>query len=280
MASIRCKACGCTYDYNKEGMCPKCGAYNRPPRRERVDPDGSIHYLEPRDAAVPPHHGKKICYEKKTCYGEHTRRSRQPADTGEADDLRAQEWENLKGSVQRLRVRYQTMDKKQRGNVGKITVAVVIGLVLLLNSCNIHRGYNVPEEPGWSEGNTAVAVPEPTYADYQMHEWFDLLGSSVAVTDAFLGDDGIVVTVEGLPEDAFEPGLSAYGTDGSTYSTYPMEFTRQQDDIDVITYDRYFLEDVPQPDGLFLTFDEFVELDGELYYTGGVITVDLTDILA
>ena len=40
MASIRCKACGCTYDYNKEGMCPKCGAYNRPPHRERVDPDG------------------------------------------------------------------------------------------------------------------------------------------------------------------------------------------------------------------------------------------------
>lgn len=239
MASIRCKACGCTYDYNKEGMCPKCGAYNRPPRRERVDPDGSIHYLEPRDAAVPPHHGKKVCYEQKTCYEEQTRRSRQPADTGEADDHRAQEWENLKGSVQRLRTRYQTMDKKQRGNVGKIIIAVVIGLVLLLNSCNIHRGYNVPEEPGWSEGNTAVAVPEPSYEGYQMHEWFDLLGSSVAVTGAFLGDDGIIVTVEGLPEDAFEPGLSAYGTDGSVYSTYPMEFTRQ-DDIDVITYDRYF----------------------------------------
>lgn len=279
MASIRCKACGCTYDYNKEGMCPKCGAYNRPPRRERVDPDGSIHYLEPCDAAVPPHRGKKVCYEQKTCYEEQTRRSRQPADTGEADDHRAQEWENLKGSVQRLRARYQTMDKKQRGNVGKIIITVVTGLVLLLNSCNIHRGYNVPEEPGWSEGNTAVAVPEPSYEGYQMHEWFDLLGSSVAVTGAFLGDDGIIVTVEGLPEDAFEPGLSAYGTDGSVYSTYPMEFTRQ-DDIDVITYDRYFLEDVPQPDGLFLTFDEFVELDGEPYYTGGIITVDLTDILA
>ena len=79
MASIRCKACGCTYDYNKEGMCPKCGAYNRPPRRERVDPDGSIHYLEPHDAAVPPHRGKKVCYEQKTCYEEQTRRPRQPA---------------------------------------------------------------------------------------------------------------------------------------------------------------------------------------------------------
>lgn len=279
MPAIRCKACGKTYD-SREGFCPKCGAYNRPPRRERVDPDGSIHYLEPRDAAVPPHRGKKVCYEQKTCYEEQTRRSRQPVDSGEADDLRAQEWENLKGGVQRLRTRYQNMDKKQRSNVGKIIIAVVTGLVLLLNSCNIHRGYNVPDEPDWSEGSSVVAaVPEPTYADYQMHEWFDLLGSSVAVTGAFLGDDGIIVTVEGLPEDAFEPGLSAYGTDGSVYSTYPMEFTRQ-DDIDVITYDRYFLEDVPQLDGLFLTFDEFVELDGEPYYTGGIITVDLTDILA
>ena len=261
-------------------MCPKCGAYNRPPRRERVDPDGSIHYLEPHDAAVPPHRGKKVCYEQKTCYEEQTRRPRQPAGTGETDNLCAQEWENLKGSVQRLRARYQTMDKKQRGNVGKIIIAVVIGLVLLLNSCNIHRENNVSDEPDWSEDSSVVAVPEPTYAGYQMNEWFDLLDCSVAVTDAFLGDDGIVVTVEGLPEDAFEPGLSAYGTDGSVYSTYPMEFTRQQDDIDVITYDRYFLEDVPQLDGLFLTFDEFVELDGELYYTGGLITVDLTDILA
>ena len=279
MASIRCKACGKTYD-SREGFCPKCGAYNRPPRRERVDPDGSIHYLEPRDAAVPPHRGKKVCYEQKTCYEEQTRRPRQPAGTGETDDLCAQEWEKLKGSVQRLRTRYQTMDKKQRGNVGKIIIAVVIGLALLLNSCNIHRGYNVPAEPDWSEGSSVVAVPEPTYAGYQMNEWFDLLDCSVAVTGAFLGDDGIIVTVEGLPEDAFEPGLSAYGTDGSVYSTYPMEFTRQQDDIDVITYDRYFLEDVPQLDGLFLTFDEFVELAGEPYYTGGVITVDLTDILA
>ena len=236
--------------------------------------------MEPRDAAVPPHRGKKVCYEQKTCYEEQTRRPRQPAGTGETDDLCAQEWENLKGSVQRLRTRYQTMDKKQRGNVGKIIIAVVIGLVLLLNSCNIHRESNVQDEPDWSEGSSVVAVPEPTYAGYQMNEWFDLLDCSVAVTDAFLGDDGIVVTVEGLPEDAFEPGLSAYGTDGSVYSTYPMEFTRQQDDIDVITYDRYFLEDVPQLDGLFLTFDEFVELDGEPYYTGGVITVDLTDILA
>ena len=60
MAVIRCKACGRVYDYNKQGMCPKCGAYNRPPCRERVDPDGSVHFVESRDAAVPSHRGKDL----------------------------------------------------------------------------------------------------------------------------------------------------------------------------------------------------------------------------
>lgn len=30
MPNIRCKTCGRTYSYEKQGMCPKCGAYNRP----------------------------------------------------------------------------------------------------------------------------------------------------------------------------------------------------------------------------------------------------------
>ena len=34
MPIIRCKTCGRTYSYEKQGMCPKCGAYNRPPRRD------------------------------------------------------------------------------------------------------------------------------------------------------------------------------------------------------------------------------------------------------
>ena len=46
MATIRCRSCGRIYDYNKQDMCPKCGAYNRPPHRERVDPDGTVHFVE------------------------------------------------------------------------------------------------------------------------------------------------------------------------------------------------------------------------------------------
>lgn len=69
MALLRCKACGKLYSYEKEGFCPKCGAYNRPPRKEWVDPDGSIHYMNQRDAdsgAVPAHSGKKVCFEQET----------------------------------------------------------------------------------------------------------------------------------------------------------------------------------------------------------------------
>lgn len=56
MPAIRCKACGKTYD-SREGFCPKCGAYNRPPRREWVDAEGDVHYAEQ----------EKVCYEQKEC---------------------------------------------------------------------------------------------------------------------------------------------------------------------------------------------------------------------
>ena len=54
MATIRCRSCGRIYDYNKQDMCPKCGAYNRPPHRERVDPDGTVHFVEEQSIPPPP----------------------------------------------------------------------------------------------------------------------------------------------------------------------------------------------------------------------------------
>ena len=46
MRNIHCRNCGCHYDYAKEGMCPNCGAYNRPPMRETVDANGVVHHLD------------------------------------------------------------------------------------------------------------------------------------------------------------------------------------------------------------------------------------------
>ena len=67
MPTIRCAACGKHYDYHREGCCPRCGAYNRPPRREWVEADGSVHHGTPSE---------KVCYEKKVCFEEQTRKPR------------------------------------------------------------------------------------------------------------------------------------------------------------------------------------------------------------
>lgn len=66
MQMIRCAACGKHYDYLQEGCCPRCGAYNRPPRREWVEADGSIRH---GDGSAQPRPGK-VCYEKKVCHEE------------------------------------------------------------------------------------------------------------------------------------------------------------------------------------------------------------------
>lgn len=65
MAMIHCKACGKVYGYEKHGCCPSCGAYNRPPRREQVQADGTVHHLTERDRSPLPH-GDKVCYEQQT----------------------------------------------------------------------------------------------------------------------------------------------------------------------------------------------------------------------
>ena len=62
MANVHCQSCGRTYDYEKYGCCPNCGAYNRRPRREWVDVDGTVHHGARKQ--------EKVCYEKKTCYEE------------------------------------------------------------------------------------------------------------------------------------------------------------------------------------------------------------------
>lgn len=78
MVKITCQACGRRYDYAKEGLCPNCGAYNRPPRRETVDVDGVVHHLdvvedEEEEEVVPR---GKVCYEQQECHEDVPRKVR------------------------------------------------------------------------------------------------------------------------------------------------------------------------------------------------------------
>ena len=67
---IRCKACGARYSYEKEGCCPGCGAYNRPPKRERVNPDGTVQHMTDAEYARRSKATGKVCFEEKECYEE------------------------------------------------------------------------------------------------------------------------------------------------------------------------------------------------------------------
>lgn len=42
MRKVQCEECGRQYDYDVDDFCPRCGAFNQPPRNARVGADGSV----------------------------------------------------------------------------------------------------------------------------------------------------------------------------------------------------------------------------------------------
>lgn len=71
MISVRCRSCGRRYDYAKDDCCPGCGAYNRPPKRELVDADGTVRHLSDAEFDEQAHAALgKVCFEEKECYEE------------------------------------------------------------------------------------------------------------------------------------------------------------------------------------------------------------------
>ena len=42
MQKVRCYECGRQYDYDEDGFCPRCGAFNQPPRETLVSADGTV----------------------------------------------------------------------------------------------------------------------------------------------------------------------------------------------------------------------------------------------
>ena len=42
MRKVRCYECGKTYDYDTDDFCPKCGAFNHPPKSTTIDANGAV----------------------------------------------------------------------------------------------------------------------------------------------------------------------------------------------------------------------------------------------
>ena len=276
MPIIRCKTCGRTYSYEKQGMCPKCGAYNRPPRRERIDPDGSIHYLDDRSAitgAVPNHPRDKVCYEKKVCYEEQTKK---PS---------FQDVENLVATF------FPKATGKKLGRDLAIVIAVLVAALILINNIDFTPRQPEPDYPiseSVYPAYEAEADSVLTY-EYSSDDWpdydgngychpgqrFELMGMWPYVSSLSVQDDLLTVVVQYFPSEALYPDLVVTLAD-NTIVTIPAYAN-----VRPFTYDLSLLTEDERDLAVLYTLD-FPDADhigGITAPTGDVIQVDITDPL-
>lgn len=276
MPIIRCKTCGRTYSYEKQGMCPKCGAYNRPPRRERIDPDGSIHYLDDRSAitgAVPNHPRDKVCFEKKVCYEEQTKK---PS---------FRDVENLVATF------FPKATDKKLGRDLAIVIAVLVAALILIDNIDFTPRQPEPDYPiseSVYPAYEAEADSVLTY-EYSSDDWpdydgsgycypgqrFELMGMWPYVSSLSVQDDLLTVVVQYFPSEALYPDLVVTLAD-NTIVTIPAYAN-----VRPFTYDLSLLTEDERDLAVLYTLD-FSDADhigGITAPTGDVIRVDVTDPL-
>lgn len=283
MPIIRCKTCGRTYSYEKQGMCPKCGAYNRPPRRERIDPDGSIHYLDDRSAitgVVPNHPRDKVCYEKKVCYEEQTKKS------------------SAASAVRSAAEHFSQMPKKKRESAAASLVGAVLALIFAISgirSCQadlasrstiVKQFYATPEPdyPSYEAEADSVLTYEYSSDDWPDYDGsgycypgqrFELMGMWPYVSSLSVQDDLLTVVVQYFPSEALYPDLVVTLAD-NTIVTIPAYAN-----VRPFTYDLSLLTEDERDLAVLYTLDfpDAYHAGGITAPTGDVIRVDVTDPL-
>ena len=181
MAVIHCKACGRSYRYESEGCCPSCGAYNRPPKHERVNADGTVQHMT--DAAYEKRkkaHEKvcfeeKVCYEEKTCYEDQARRGVRKGSDRQERAATSAAFSNRLASVPSPR------KNRRKGNpaVGLIVAAIA----MLISFATTNGIFSRKEEHNVVPEPANVVPADVTWADAKMGETLEMMdGSTIAVT--------------------------------------------------------------------------------------------------
>ena len=186
MATLRCKSCGRVYSYEKNGTCPKCGAYNRPPRKEVVEADGTIRYVTTEN---------KVCYEEKECHEEEVRQSVSSYSyTPETptDDKENSEQDNVVKTLWQHRNAVATAGKQKKVVAVLAIISAVCSFVgvLMGNLSSRHSEpvytpwEDVSVEPAGSIYNLASHVGGTIYTDSGTVtiDSYEQVGSELAIT--------------------------------------------------------------------------------------------------
>ena len=127
MVLVKCKACSKRYDYHRHGCCPACGAYNRPPQRDRVGADGVVHHMSDADFLDNTHRRRrsqsgKVCFEQDVCFEEQARGVR----SGE------KLWAKMAGEGNIHLGRMAQKESKEKRGPARI-IGIIISVILATN---------------------------------------------------------------------------------------------------------------------------------------------------
>lgn len=143
MTTIKCKACGKGYSYHKSDLCPRCGAYNRPSSRLRVDfdADGNAELLSEKEFLRQSEAGKKrekVCYEHKECHEDQVRVSKKPESHWVNDLLEGFTGDEMKDMLNKARSWSGSLFRAKTDGEqipALLILAMVMLMVALLRAC-------------------------------------------------------------------------------------------------------------------------------------------------
>ena len=178
---VTCKSCGRSYDYNREGTCPDCGAFNRPPRRDKVNADGTVRHLTSEEFLEKGHGARsgKVCFEEKECY------EQKECHEDVARQVRSQA-QNVRKQVQKVRSARPATAKSSggKGQSSAVTRLLIIGAVIFfliiignVFSMTSSWSHEFKEEFGIGWQDIFSREPEPVVSDDDMALRFFKIGN-------------------------------------------------------------------------------------------------------
>ena len=118
MRRVRCYECGKMYDFDMDDFCPRCGAFNQPPKSTAIDADGSVIRV---DGINEKNHAGSFVHEELHEENRERRRIGLSKSVRRTAAKSSQNWQSRSGA------------KGKNGNVNWVfwLVAVIIGLNIL-----------------------------------------------------------------------------------------------------------------------------------------------------
>lgn len=274
MVMVKCKACGKRYDYRQHGCCPECGAYNRPPQRNRVGADGTVHHMSDRDFLENSRQrrrsqGSKVCFEQDACYEEQARKVRSGSKPWEEPLNAGLSWLQKRGKKR------QTKEKKKPVGAA-IAIAILVSMLPTLLSACLNMAEKVVDKVGIGGieelfTETVPAKPDRNLGQSYVFEeaeiaepfkWWDEETQVVEVLiDPEATENRIKVTVEG--EDLWDTPMLYYKLPDGTLVGEPCDVVEEL--ISGRAHQYYYqAPDMHEASGCYL---EFCGYNGDDYCT-------------